>query len=244
MPSIKRVVITSSINAITSWEDIALVESDKIFTGIYPINHIKVLISHEHADKDTTAAVPGPYSNFFEAYYASKVFARQATDDFVATNHPNFDVINIMPSFIIGKNELATLETIEKGTNKFALSPLRGYINPPVPGTTVYLNDVSKIHVQALDPKVLTQVSPFYDHFLVSSGGVRGTTFNDSIEIYKKYFNGKVSEKLFPLTGNQQRKGFKLDSERTEKVFGVKLQGYETQVKSVVEHYIRLADSA
>jgi hypothetical protein len=149
-----------------------------------------------------------------------------------------------MPSFLIGKNELASFKTIEKGTNYFALAPLRGYMNPPALGTSAYLNDVSKIHVLALDPKVLTRPSPFYEHFLVSSGGAEGTNFDDAIKIYKRFFGERVDADLFPLTGKQPRKALRLDSRRTEMAFGIKLKGYETQVKSLLEHYVELAGAA
>jgi len=225
VPTIKRFVITSSLVAIISWEDIALVQSNKVFT-----------------DKDTIPTPSGPYTNLFEAYSASKVFARHATDDFVATKNPQFDIINIMPSFIVGKNELATFENVEHGTNAFALAPLRGYKNPPAVGVSVYLNDVAQIHVKALDSNILPeQAKPFYDHFFASSGGLEGTNFDDSIEIYKKNFAGQVDEKHFPLNGTQPSKLLKLDSKRTEEVFGLKFASYETQVKSVVEHYAELA---
>lgn len=147
-----------------------------------------------------------------------------------------------MPSFIIGKNELASFDNIENGTNAFALAPLRGYSRPPAVGVTVYINDVARVHVKALDSTILPDnEKTIYDSFMVSSGGLDGTNFDDAIEIYKKYFDGQVSKELFPLTGTQPTKPFKLDSERTEKVFGLKFADYETQVKSVVEHYVELA---
>ena len=145
-----------------------------------------------------------------------------------------------MPTFIIGKNELVTdLKDIGNGTNAFALAPIRGSKNPPTLGVTVYLNDVAKVHVLALDPKILKPGS--YENFIVSSGGVEGTNFDDAIEIVKKSFPEAVEKNLFPLDGTQPAKKLRVNSERTEKVFGIKLAGYETQVKSVVQHYIDLA---
>jgi nucleoside-diphosphate-sugar epimerase len=168
------------------------------------------------------------------------VFALHATEAFITANKPSFDVINIMPTFIIGKNELVTdLNNIESGTNAFALAPLLGYKNPPNLGVTVYLNDVAKVHVLALDPKILKQGS--YEYFMISSGGVEGTNFDDAIDIVKRNFPKQVEAGLFPLGGTQPAKKLHVSSERTEKVFGIKLAGFETQVKSVVQHYIDLA---
>jgi len=144
-----------------------------------------------------------------------------------------------MPTFIIGKNELVTdLKDIESGTNTFALAAILGKKNPPNLGVTVYLNDVAKVHVLALDPKILKPGS--YENYLVSSGGVEGTTFDAAIEIVKRNFPEEVEKGLFPLDGTQPVKKLRVSSERTEKDFGINLAGFETQVKSVVQHYIDL----
>lgn len=123
-----------------------------------------------------------------------------------------------MPTFIIGKNELVTdLKDIESGTNAFALAAIRGYKNAPSPGVTGYLNDVAKVHALALDPSILKQGT--YDNFMISSGGVNGTNFDDALEIVKKNFPKQVEAGLFPLGGTQPTKKLRVNSERTTKVF-------------------------
>jgi hypothetical protein len=60
-------------------------------------------------------------------YLDSKVRALAAIHEFVAEKKPQFDIINIMPSFIIGKSELVTDTTdFFNGTNKVVLSPVLG----------------------------------------------------------------------------------------------------------------------
>ena len=148
-----------------------------------------------------------------------------------------------MPTFIIGKNELITdVKKVESGTNAIALGPILGRKSPPNLGVTVYLNDVARVHVLALDPKILKEGS--YENFLVSSGGVDGTEFDDGIEIVKRNFPKQSEAGLFPLDGTQPAKKIRVSSERTERVFGIKLAGYETQIKSVVQHYVDLAAAA
>jgi nucleoside-diphosphate-sugar epimerase len=179
-----------------------------------------------------------PYANPVEAYAASKVHALHASEKFVADNHPNFDIINLMPSFIIGANELttSTTEMRTKGTNRHALTPLLGIKNPnPNPSTTVFLDDVARIEVLALDPSI-----PGNQNFLLSSGGTYGTTWNDSKEIVKRFIPDQVQRGVWSLDGDQPTKRTKVDSARTEEVFGFKLQGYETQVRSVAAHYLEL----
>jgi hypothetical protein len=150
-----------------------------------------------------------------------------------------------MPSFIIGKKELVTdFYKVENGTNAFALAPIRGYVKPGTPGTTVFLDDVAKVHVLALDKKVLDGDKPIYDHFLTSSGGENGTTFDNAIEIVRKNFPKQTKQGLFPLTDTQPAKRLPIDSSRREAVFRIKLAWFEEQVNSVVKHYIELADAA
>lgn len=147
-----------------------------------------------------------------------------------------------MPSFIIGKNELTTSieEMRTKGTNRHVLTAILGVKNPkPNPGTTVFLDDVAKIEVMSLDPKI-----PGGQNFLVSSGGVKGTTWNDAIDIVRKNFPEEVKRGVWPLDGSQPTKLTKVDSSRTEETFGFRLADYETQVKSVVGHYLELMQKA
>jgi len=193
-------------------------------------------------DKINMPSPQPPYASPFEAYAASKVHALRASENFVVDNKPYFDIINIMPSFIIGANELTTsiTEMRTKGTNRHALTPIVGVKNPNAnPGTTVFLDDVAKIEVLALDPKI-----PGGQNFLISSGGLRGTTWNDSIDIVKRNFPEEVAKGVWPLDGDQPTKRTKVDSSRTEEVFGFKLADYETQVKSVVAHYLELLNKA
>ena len=218
--TVKRIVITSSEVAIIPWADFIMTELDTIWkdTNQIPEPH-------------------GPYSNHFEAYAASKVKALHASEAFIDSVKPSFDVINFMPSFIIGKNELVTdLKYITKGTNGPALRVLLGekasFANP---STTVYVNDVAEIEVRALDPKIAGN-----QKFLVSSGGIKGTTWDDVVEITKRNFPDAVKKNIFPLDGSQPTKSTKVDSSRTEEVFGIKLADYETQIKSIVGHYLEL----
>jgi len=60
----------------------------------------------------------GLYSHYFEAYAASKVYALHATESFLAANQPPFDVINSMPSVLIGKLVLTTDQRIPQMARK------------------------------------------------------------------------------------------------------------------------------
>lgn len=245
-PTVKRIIITSAINAIVAWDDLLFKPASRIVQGTLALVNLKRLITKRRIDQQTITKPIPPYINRYEAYSASEVYARHATDDFVAVRRPDFDVINIMPAFMIGKDELITdFDEIEKGTNFFALTAIRGYENQAAPGITVHVDDVAKIQVRALDNNVLRRVDdPIYDHFLVSSGGLIGTTFDDAIDIVKARFKEESEQGLFPFGGTQPAKRAFIDSSRTERVFGLNLRDFEEQVMSVVEHYVELAHAA
>ena len=137
---IKRIVITSSEVAIIPWEEFIAKEVDTVFDDKYEIPF-----------------PAGPYSNAFEAYAAGKVRALEATKEFITTKKPEWDVINIMPSFVIGDNEMITdPKLISDGTVSAAFAQVLGGDSGwgAVPSTSVHVHDIGRLHVEALNPKI------------------------------------------------------------------------------------------
>lgn len=218
---IKRIVITSSEVAIIPWEEFIAKEVDTVFDDTYQIPF-----------------PAGPYSHVFEAYSAGKVRALVATKQFVADKKPEWDVINIMPSFTIGDNEMITdPKLISDGTVSAAMAQILGSDSGwgAVPSTSVHVADVARLHVEALDPKIEGNQS-----FLAVSEGERGTRWEEAIKIVNRNFPEAVKKGLLPNNGVATTKRTKVDASRTEKVFGFKFQSYEEQVKSVVKQYLGL----
>ncbi|EHK96112.1 NAD(P)-binding Rossmann-fold containing protein [Glarea lozoyensis ATCC 20868] len=220
-PGIQRVVITSSEVAIVPWEEFISKEVDTVFDDTYEIPF-----------------PAGPYGNVFEAYSASKVRALVATKQFVRENKLEWDVINIMPSFVIGDNEMNfKAEDVCDGTVAAAFSQVLGRDSGwgPTPSTSVHVRDVAWLHVHSLDPKIEGN-----QNFLAVSEGERGTVWEEAIEIVKRNFPKAVEKGILPNNKPAQTKRTKVDASRTEKVFGFKFLSYEEQVKSVVEQYLTL----
>jgi nucleoside-diphosphate-sugar epimerase len=220
-PGIKRIVITSSEVAIIPWEDFIAKEVDTVFDDTYEIPF-----------------PVGPYTHPFEAYAASKVRALVATKEFVKEKKPEWDVINIMPSFVIGDNEIITdPKLISDGTVSAAFAQVLGGDSGwgNVPSTSIHVADIARLHVEALNPKIEGNQS-----FLAVSEGERGTRWEEAIEIVNRNFPEAVKKGILPNNGKAATKRTKLDSSRTEKVFGFKFQSYEEQVKSVVKQYLTL----
>jgi nucleoside-diphosphate-sugar epimerase len=220
-PGIKRVVITSSEVAIIPWEEFIAKEVDTVFDDTYQIPF-----------------PAGPYHHMFEAYAAGKVRALVATKDFLAANKPEWDVVNIMPSFVIGENELITEPAgLCDGTNAAMFAQVLGKDSGwgAVPSTSVLVDDVANLHIMSLD----TAKIPGNQSFLaVSEGEKWGTTWEDAKEIVARNFPEAVKKGVLPNNGTAATKRTKIDSSRTEKVFGFKFASYEEQVKSVVKQYL------
>ncbi|TAQ89682.1 hypothetical protein B7494_g1988 [Chlorociboria aeruginascens] len=218
---IRRIVITSSEVAIIPWDQFIAKEVDTVFDDTYEIPF-----------------PAGPYSHPFEAYSASKVRALIATKDFIATKKPEWDVINIMPSFVVGDNEIITdPKLISDGTVSAAMAQVLGGDSGwgAVPSTSVHVADVARLHVEALNPKIEGN-----QNFLAVSEGERGTRWEDAIEIVQRNFPLAVKSGVLPNNGTAATKRTKVSATRTEEVFGWKFQSYEEQVKSVVKQYLGL----
>lgn len=214
--SVKRVVITSSMAVLTLFpEDGHTVKRTDIYTP------------------------PDPHTNFadpFVAYGASKSIAYAASQDFMKTEKPNFELTSIFPAVIMGPNPLITsAEGYLSGTNRYVMFILKGVVNDkPNLGATVHVNDTALAHIRALDPKIKGN-----QDFI--SGTKEAVVFDDCIEIAKKWFPEAVKEGKFPLGGHLPQKKLSFDLEATEKELGIKEpRGFEDQVKGVLAHYLEL----
>lgn len=137
----KRVVITSSVVAVTPLA---------AYMGK------NVVITTPKYRFPTDQLPRNEFPNYFVAYAVSKILAFNTTLDFIEKERPRFEVINVMPSFVIGKNDLATNpKAVNSSSNALALNALLGVQNPAgTVGISVHVDDVAKVHVSALDPKI------------------------------------------------------------------------------------------
>lgn len=218
---IRRVVITSSI--------VGFIPSEYMFDIETPEGKV-----FDHNSQTTLD--PGPYPSDFHAYNASKVSALDATKAFVRDNKPEFDITNIHPAFVIGKNELVTdVKDITIGTNGPAMALVLGNKSTsPVVGATVHLDDIAFMHVKALDPKILA------GSYVGNSEGYAGTVWQNATRIVAENFPKAVAKGIFPNDGTQPTRRLRVDARRTEEVMGFKFLSFEEQVKSVVSHYLEL----
>lgn len=218
---ILRVVITSSV--------VALIPAKYFFSEDSPKGQI-------FNEQSTTPFDNGPYPSDFHAYNASKVAALQATNDFIAREKPSFDIVNIAPSFVIGKNELATdVKDFMLGTNAVAWGVVLGNKSTdPVTGTSVHVDDVAYLHVKALSKIIPAGL------YIAESEGVEGTVWESTLDIVAKHFPKAVKKGVLPNNGTVVTRKLPIDASKTERTFGMKFLSYEEQVKSIGRHYLEL----
>ena len=216
-PTTKRIVITASIVSIIEWPEMFM-ETGNVFN-----------------EKSRTATVSGPYGGTFPAYGAGKVAAFNATEDYIAKEKPHFDVNHIGPAFVIGRHELANNRAeVLAGTNGAALGHALGNNLGPTPSTSVFVDDIARMHVLALDPKISG------GQFFLGVSEKSNTKWEDSFNIIKKNFPAVIEDGTFPLGGSNPTKRLIFNNEYTEKQLGITFTGYEEQVKSVAGQFIEL----
>jgi len=221
-PSVKRIIFTSSVAGIVPFDQFVINEVDTVFD-------------------DKSEVVPllsGPYSSPLEAYAASKAHCLNIIKKFVQQKQPHWDIINIIPGLVIGDNQMIeNPKLICDGTVAAALAQILGGDSGwgSVPSTSVHVDDVAWLHIQSLNSNIQGNQS-----FLAISGGEKGTTWEEAIQIVNRHFPEAVKKGILPNNGTATTKKVKIDSSRTEKVFGFKFKSYEEQVCSVVDKYLQL----
>ncbi|KAH7391996.1 hypothetical protein DE146DRAFT_661384 [Phaeosphaeria sp. MPI-PUGE-AT-0046c] len=224
--SVRRVVITSSVVAIVSWEDFTSGKS-----GGTTFN-----------EKSRTKFAPEPYGSTFEAYSASKVAAQNEAEIWLDAQQGRieFDVVHIFSALVLGKNEMMkTVEDTYRGTNGYLVAPLTGKDAGPTPGPSVHLRDVAFAHVKSLDLRV-----PGNQGYLLVSRGEGGSPWNTAFDIARRDFAGAVDTGTLVGRGNIDVVPVNFDASRSEEALGFQYRSFEEQVRDVLGHYVELVDAA
>ncbi|KAL8697222.1 MAG: hypothetical protein Q9201_007236 [Fulgogasparrea decipioides] len=218
---VQRIVITSSEAALIPYLELYELESFNTFTDNSPI-----------------PTADAPFATALAALSAARSRALAATDRFLAKNKPQFTVVNLMPSVILGRNELATTtKDFLESSNFEGLGYLSGQmISAKVPSTTVHINDVAKLHVLSLDAKKVTKTQ----NFMLSSGGIQGSAWYEAEDIVKKYYTEAVKKGWLAVNGEQPVNRVKIDAKRTGTVFGIEFTGFEKQVRDALDQWVEL----
>ncbi|KAK3347638.1 hypothetical protein B0H65DRAFT_152164 [Neurospora tetraspora] len=214
--TVRRVVFTSSIAAIV------------------PISQMEGEEAREQPvlPEDRIPVDPGPYKSEFAAYAASKCRALQVAEEYMETERPFFDAVYIHPGFVLGANTAATTEKeAMKGTNSMLAALLLGHNQGVYAGVSVHVEDVARVHVEALSPKILGGQS------FILGEQVRWT---DAIDIAEKEFPELFASKLLTTSGYYQTVSIPIDTSLTRDTFGMDFISFADQVKSMVQHWAKV----
>lgn len=157
-------------------------------------------------DTRVAASAP-PYSTELHAYCAGKAAALNASEAFLKDNPTSFDLVSIMPSWIFGKDELATTSAdLRTGSTKALIHRLQtSQGNAPTIGNIVLCSDVALAHVRALDENIKGNQA-----FILNVDG----NWEDTIPIAKKYFPDAFKSGLFQESSPHPTISLKWDSSK------------------------------
>jgi nucleoside-diphosphate-sugar epimerase len=223
--SVKRVVMTSSCVTLMPFKWLSVVDTETVFTETFINSDPK-----------------GPFKSSMEAYWASKAITRMLSQKFVDRNSPNFDIVRILPSVVLGRDERATdNNALMQGTRAVIMGIVLGVKNEvPWTGIPVHVDDVARAHVDALKPTVPGNA----DYIFTSGDGIDGIEWNSANEIAAELFPEAVKRGILLLGGAMPTKKCKINATATEKVFGWKCQSWRKILESLVGQYVELAKRA
>jgi nucleoside-diphosphate-sugar epimerase len=228
--SIKRMVITSSAGAMVP----------QLWDTTNPDKPTVLPIKTFSADTPPPRrSLKGPFSCVNDAYHVSKALGLQQTLDFVTAETPHFSIINVMPTFTIGRKGLGqSMMDYLTSTNAFVLAPLLGFPLPHpfvTPASVCHIDDVAAVHVAALDPKIEGN-----RNFGISNNINEDIKFDDAKEIVKDRFPEAVEKGVFTLTGSAPNTKLPFDATKTEEVFGMKFKGFDEAVVDMVSGFLEV----
>lgn len=216
--TLKRIVVTSSIVAV-----------------IPPIHFAKQPPASTPAyDGETrTPNISAPYSLGFGPYQASKIAALNAADAWIKEHSTSFDVVNIMPAWVFGRDELSTTTKDLMGrAGALVIKILTGVkTEHPVNEAVVSVEDVAAAHILALNPSVAGNQS-----FVLG----RLEKLDDAVAFAKKAFPEAFESGIFKEGGFQTTVSIPMDDSETEKQLGLRQTSYEDIVKAVAGQFLEL----
>ncbi|KAL9115945.1 MAG: hypothetical protein Q9227_000313 [Pyrenula ochraceoflavens] len=215
-PSVKRIVMTSSIVALAPR------------SGRMRPDEIAPMMDNSPVPADQWAA-----------YTASKVMAHHASNAFMTKFQPRFDLVRTMPAYVQGRNDLVQhKEEVRQGSNDILMDLVLGkQTSRPFMGAVVHLDDVARAHVLALNPAL----ADGGDNFILAANGGNSVEWNEATDIASELFPDAVESGILPLGGYQLSTKMAFDVSNSETKLGIQFKGFDQMVASVVGQYVELA---
>jgi nucleoside-diphosphate-sugar epimerase len=215
-PSVKRVVITSSVVILNPPDG-------------------------KPAGPDDLAPLPVVEEipmNPWMAYRASKILASAAVRDFIAKEKPRFDVVEVLPAYVQGFNEPVTSakELVDRPSSNctMILFALGHKETTPRPVDFVHVEDVAEVHVDAMEAEHVTSGERFIASY------PRPFEWAEVEESIRKLFPEEVKNGILPLGGEITGFTIGLDVSKTVERFGIHFRGLDDMVQSLIGQYVDL----
>ncbi|KAJ5769774.1 uncharacterized protein N7511_001825 [Penicillium nucicola] len=215
VPSIKKVVVTSSVAALVPLNGIpagGVVKEDNDWD-------FSVDENGSFEDPENPAATP------MLLYRASKLLANKATWDFRAAAKPHYALVTLHPVFVWGHNLVQTsAEQVLSGSNGLLWSLMMR--NNPSGSGGVHVQDVAEVHVKVLDPKI-----PDGSKYLLAA----------PIDPVPEF--ASIAKRLYPDSGAQVTEDIRiawqpLDTTKAETELGIKWRSHEMMIKEVMDQQL------
>ncbi|XDG01111.1 hypothetical protein ABKA04_000726 [Annulohypoxylon sp. FPYF3050] len=219
-PTVKRVVITSSIVA---------------NLGLTPPATSAPITASTRVP--LPSPLPSTFDDVFSGYIAGKMVSLHYTDTFARTQNPHFSIAHVVPGYVFGRNPLALnadMMRSQNSSNNFLMMGMLGTESPlPIHGGFVHVDDLADLHLRVLF------LEPSGARDKVEDYGVSTPVNYDTIfDIVAKAFPKAVQEGVFTrgkvptLPVNYETSG------EVEELLGRKLRTFESAVVDVAGQYL------
>ena len=164
---------------------------------------------------------PEGFAGHGAKYHASKILAHKATVDWMKDNKPDFSLVTIHPTFVLGHSLIQKSAADIGGINALFWSILQAD-KPQFPSIVVDVRDVADAHLKAATVSTKDQTT----EFLLSG---EKTSWDHVVSIIKSEFPEVKLGWTPPF-----EKASEVDTSRAEKVLGMKWRSTEEIFRSTI----------
>ncbi|KAJ5670968.1 NAD(P)-binding protein [Penicillium longicatenatum] len=216
-------------------------DNERLYTGKdrSPEQTCKQILSYT-IENDLNDKVTGPFPSAMESYWAAKALARMATKSFISRGKAQFDIVNLLPSVVIGPDDRLLYD--DTATRDNLLEEKRGAVLAPALSSSLNSPPCScgRCRARPVDAADDALV-PGNSEYILCSNTPGGVVWDQEIKrIAHQYFPTDVENKTLPLEGSLGTVKWRLDALRSEKVFGWQFTNFEETMRGLIEQYLQL----
>ncbi|MCJ1443791.1 MAG: hypothetical protein MMC23_004291 [Stictis urceolatum] len=212
-----------------------------VFTNSISANLIYPPSPGQHITPYDRIPVPQPpFPSPELAYQAGKAAVLELTDKFAVERKPKFGIATVFPGYIFGRDHAATtVNELKRASNALLLMLLQGEeLERPRLSGAVLLEDLAEVHLEAAEQGTREECSAAMVGHRCFGASV-SVAQDEAFGIVEKEFSHAVKEGIF-RNGRQECLGERWDSDKTEELLGVKLNGLDEMVRQVAGQYLEL----